>query len=325
MLLLFVLASGLLPLTRLALLPLPYRDAGRIVTITQSGTVGTRAGVLAEDIEVWRQFSQTLDAMATYRWDAGQNVASVSENFFGVLGAKTDFMGCSSEPGAEPCVVLSDEYWRNHEHASQVTIAGKRYRVAGVAERGFWFLSPKIAMWRIESPAAGTRTGVVGRLRTDATEKETVAELGGILRDTGQNPWETIVELTGVASRVHFVFWVFGFSLVLAILMVLPTLRLRIPTWNPQAAGFFLAKTCLLLAAVLLCGIEFTRASSITHARRRGRLHCDIRMAVRHGIDRRSGVVHRGPAPTLPRLSEAPGHGRACGVYRLPVAGLGGD
>jgi hypothetical protein len=257
-------ASGLLPLTRLALGPLPYADAGRIVTIAQAATIGRRTGVLAEDVALWRASSTTLDGIATYAWDQSENAARVSDNFFGVLGAKTNFRGCGSEPGAERCVVLSYEYWRSHARPSSISIGGRPYRVAGVTERGFWFLSPKIALWWIESPAAGTRTGAVARLRPDATTADAQAELGAILRNAGEDHWESILEITGVESRVRFVFGVFGFSLVLAVVIVLPTLRLRIPGWNPRAAGFFVAKTGMLLAAVLLCGIEFTRASSIT-------------------------------------------------------------
>jgi hypothetical protein len=203
--------------------------------------------------------------MATYRWEPGQNIARVSENFFGLLGAETGFRGCGAN---ENCAVLSYDYWRTSGRKSVVTIAGKPYRVAGVTEPGFWFLSPRISIWRIESPATGVRTGVrsgiVARLHSGATEKDAATELGAILRDTGQNPWETIVELTGVQGRVRFVFWVFGFSVILALLILLPTVRLRLPAWNPAAAGFFLAKATLSLATVLLCGIEFTRASSIT-------------------------------------------------------------
>ena len=263
-LLLCAVASGLLPLTRLALQPLPYRDAGRIVTIAQAGTIATRTGVLGEDIALWRDKSQTIDGVAAYQWDRGEKSAAVSENFFAVLGAKTGFRGCGSEQGAERCVVLSYEYWRSHDRPSRINVDGKPYRVAGVTERGFWFLCPKIAMWLIEPTAANKRTGAVARLRPDATAKDAQAELGAILRDAGKNDWESILEITGVESRVQFVFWVFEFSLVLAVLIVLPTLRLRMPGWNPAAAGFFVAKTCMLLAAVLLCGIEFTRASSIT-------------------------------------------------------------
>jgi hypothetical protein len=264
-LLLCAAASGLLPLTRLALEPLPYRDADRIVTIARAATIATRTGVLGEDIALWRDKSLTIDGIAAYQWDRGEKSASVTENFFGVLGAKTDFRGCaSSEKNAGRCVVLSYDYWRSSGRRTDLTIDGTAYHVAGVTERGFWFLSPKIAMWRIEPMAANKRTGAVARLRPDATGKDARAELGAILRDAGKNDWESILEITGVESRVQFVFWVFEFSLVLAVLIILPTLRLRMPGWNPVAAAFFLAKTGMLLAAVLLCGIEFTRASSIT-------------------------------------------------------------
>ena len=264
-LLLLALASGFLPLTRLALQPLPYRDAGRIVTVAQAGTIATRTGVLGEDIALWRDKSQTIDGIAAYQWDRGEKTAAVTGNFFEVLGASTGFRGCASpEENGERCVVLSYDYWRGSGRRAYVTVEGKPYRVAGVTERGFWFLSPKIAMWRIEKFGANARTGVVARLRPDATAKDAQAELGAILRDAGKNDWESILEITGVQSRVQFVFLVFGFSLVLAVLIVLPTLRLRLPGWNPLAAGFFVAKTGMLLAAVLLLGIEFTRASSIT-------------------------------------------------------------
>lgn len=266
MLALLALASGGFSLTRLALVPLPYRDAASIVTIAHAGTIATRTGVLGEDVALWRESSNTLVAIATYRWDAKEKVASVSENFFGVLGARTDFHGC----GSGDCVVLSYKYALSYDYArsagraGSVNIGGKKYHVAGVTEPGFWFLSPKVEMWRIESPAAGARTGAVARLRPDTTANEAEGELGAILNDAGKNPWETIVELTPVANRVRFVFWVFGFSLILAALIVAPTLRLRMPRWNPPAAGFFLAKLCLSLTVVLLTGIEFTRASSIT-------------------------------------------------------------
>lgn len=257
---LLTLASGLAPLTRLALEPLPYRDAGRIVTIAQSGTIATRMGVLGEDVALWRVSSQTLESLATYRWDPGKTIASVSDNFFAVLGVKTG----AARTCEGDCVVLGYDFWHGLKDPGSVTVDGKRYRVAGVAERGFWFLSPKIAMWRIERQDANLRTGVVARLRGDATEQEARAELGSILRDSGKNDWESMVELTGVENRVRFVFWLFGFCLGVAVLIVLPTLRIRIPAWNPSAAAFFVGKAGLLLVAVLLLGIEFARASSVT-------------------------------------------------------------
>jgi hypothetical protein len=67
-----------------------------------------------------------------------------------------------------------------------------------------------------------------------------------------------------VAARVRSVLWSFSLGVGLATLLILPSLRLRMPSWNPRAAAFFAAKTGLLLAAVLLAGIEFTHATSIT-------------------------------------------------------------
>ncbi len=257
---LIALASGILPMTRMAVLPLPYSDAGRVATIAQAGTMATRAGVLGQAVDLWRNSSQTLESIATYRWEKGKTVASVSANFFAVLGAKTTAV----QECQEDCAVLSYDFWRGLGSLGRVTVGGKHYRVAAVAGRDFWFLSPQITMWRIESSPAKLRSGVVARLRRDVTAKDAESELGAILRASGMNDWESILEITGVENRVRSVFWLFALGLGVAVLIVLPSLRMRMPAWNPGAAAFFAAKTAMALAAVLLCGIEFTRASSIT-------------------------------------------------------------
>jgi hypothetical protein len=280
---LIALASGFLPLTRNVLMPLPYRDAASVATLAQSGTMATRAGVPGKAVELWRERSVTLDGIATYRWEAapwGEAAATapsarVSRNFFHLLGAKTSagrsferdaFAGCAAGPeaGPEECLILSYDFWRSSNGGSRVTWNGKSYRVAAVLKPGFWFLSPRIAVWRVGAPGPAERTGVVTRLRPDFTNKEVEAELGFILRDAGMNDWESMVEITSVASRVRSVLWSFGFGVGLAIVIILPGLRMRMPSWNPRAAAFFAAKTGLLLAVVLLCGIEFTHATSIT-------------------------------------------------------------
>lgn len=263
---LIAIASGMLPKTRQALLPLPYRDAGRVVTISQSGTMATRAGVPGRFIELWRASSRTLAGIAAYRWESSE-VASVSENFFYVLGAKSRDrrpFGRDAFNNCEQCVILSYDFWRSQHEALSVVINGRRYPVAAVTEPGFWFLSPRIAVWRMGSPSPKTRTGVVARLASDATLNDAGGELDAILRASGLRDWESMVELTGVQSRVRFVFGVFAFAAGLAAVIVFPTLHLRMPNWNPRAAAFFAAKTALLLTGVLLAGIEFTGASSIT-------------------------------------------------------------
>jgi hypothetical protein len=279
-LVLIVLASGFLPMTRSVLMPLPYRDAAGIVTVAQSGTMAMRAGVSGQAVELWRENSVSFDDIATYRWQAAPGggalmSAWVSPNFFHLLGAKTSTgrtferdapASCAAGSGAnlEQCVILSYDFWRAVNGGSRVTLDGKTYRVAAVLDPGFWFLSPRIAVWRIGAPGPAERTGVVARVRQDFTKKEVETELGFILRDAGMNEWESMVELTGVATRVHSALWSFAMGLGLAVILILPSLRVRMPSWNPRAATFFAAKTALLLAAVLLCGIEFTHATSIT-------------------------------------------------------------
>jgi hypothetical protein len=273
---LIALASGFLPMTRDVLMPLPYRDAGGIVTVAQSGTMAMRAGVPGQAVELWRENSVMLDDIATYSWrvapgSGAPSSARVSRNFFHLLGAKTSAgrtferdaaAGCAA--GSDDCVILSYDFWRNGHAGTHVTLDGKSYRVAAVLDPGFWFLSPRIAVWRIGAPGPAEKTGVVARVRRDFTKKEVETEMGVILRAAGMNEWESMEELTGVTSRVHSALWSFALGLGLAVIIILPSLRLRMPSWNPRAAAFFAAKTALLLAAVLLCGIEFTHATSIT-------------------------------------------------------------
>lgn len=253
------LASGLLPLTRLALMPLSYREPDRVVLITRARTMGTREAVPAPYIAAWRGSTQTLDGIATYRWKPGENVAQVSENFFSLLGVDVDLHGCAEEA----CVVLSRGFAHGHG-GRQAVFDGKTYRVAGVTDPGFWFLSTKIVAWRIESLDKKARAGVVARLRPGVTANDAALELSAILRASGVDAWDALLEFTGVASRVRVVLWIFLFSIGISILIIFPTIRFRMPAWNPRAGAFFLAKTGLLLLAVLLFGIEFLRASSIT-------------------------------------------------------------
>lgn len=278
------LSSGFLPRTRAVLLPLPYRDPGRVATVSEAGTLATRTGIHTAAVSLWRSQSRLIDDAATYAWtgespwtgEAG--AARVSANFFYLLGARTSD-GREFErnglAGCRQCVVLSYDFWRRAGRRSTVLIGGRPYRVAGVLERGFWFLAPRIGVWEIDgaqgsAPPAGaqTRTGVVVRLRPDVQPSEAALELGTILRDSTAGAWDSFVDVSPVASIVRSVFGSFALALGLAMVVVVVSLRLRLT----RAAGgcvfrrwaFFTAKTILLLAAVLLCGIEFTRASSLT-------------------------------------------------------------
>jgi hypothetical protein len=269
-------ASGFFSMSRTVLLPLPYRDPARIATVSQRGAaLTTRSAIRATSIGLWRRESRLLDGVASYAWktesmkDYAGRVkpvlsARVSDNFFSVLGVRAALKDC------EGCVVVSHDFWQREtggKPETSLTLSGTRYRVAGVLDQGFWFLSRQIAVWQIVA-ASGVETeraGAVVRLRPDVTSAEAERELSAILQKDGAvNAWDALVEVSPVANRVRSVFGSFGLALGLAIVVAMASSRLHLPKWNPPGALFFVAKTLLLLAVVLLAGLEFTRAASIT-------------------------------------------------------------
>jgi hypothetical protein len=271
-----VLLSGLLPTTRAVVMPLPYRDAGRIATVAQGGpTFATRSGVRAGWVQLWQRESKLLADAAMYAWKeesltdpSGVHravvTARVSPNFFSLLGARTD---ASLGPDS---VLLSHDFWERSglKPDSHITLGGRTYRVAGVLERRFWFLSRDVKAWRVASaqewPAAGAHVGVVVRLAPHVSEREAETELGSILQNAGTPVWASLVEITPLQDRVRSVFGSFGLAFSLSLVIVAGSLRLQVRHWfRPLGSIFFLSKTALLLAAVLLCGLEFTRAAAI--------------------------------------------------------------
>ena len=274
--LLIALASGALPETRAVLLPLPYADPSRIATVTQGGaTLATRTGVHRQWVRWWHADSRLIDDAATYEWTE-QTVdrvrtlrGKVSENFFSLLGVQTNAL-----TNCDRCALLSYNFFRENyggRTPAEVRIDGQPYRVAGVLDRRFWFLTRRIGVWIVEgkSENQNAKTGVVLRLRPDVSNKQVETELESIVQQHGINPWSSFVAISPLNTRVRSVFGSFGLALLLAIGTILPAMRLNFApdliTWRGFARGiFFCAKALLLLIAVLLAGLEFTRAASIT-------------------------------------------------------------
>ncbi len=287
--LLVAVTSGFLPATRAVLLPLPYRDAGRIATVSKGGiSLAIRGGIPTEWAREWQRDSKVLSGVATYVWKR-QSIESkfvgadqvmtaiVSENFFSVLGAGMA-SGRTFEPGdadsCADCVVVGYNFERAHGGTgSSLTLGGKRYRIIGVLEKRFWFLSRAILVWSVGSrdvrkPIRDPIAGVVVRLGPNVTKAEAEIELAALTQRAGNGPWSSLVDVSPLQTRVHSVFWSFGLGLSLAI--VITGLRLRLPISGTQRNRFlrrglfFGCKATLLLLIVLVSGLEFSRASSIT-------------------------------------------------------------
>ena len=279
---LIVVASGFLPRTREALLPLPYLDPGRIATVSQGDpTLATRSAVRAEWVRWWRTDSRLIAGAATYLWSektvdrTPTRMATVSPEFFPLLGARAadglrfanhSFDNCNE------CVVLSYDFWRKTyggRTPATVMIDGRRVRVIAVLNREFWFLTRRIGVWAVaEDPAnRKAKTGVVVRLLPEITNAPVSAELESILRARGVPPWSSVVVASSLSTRVRAVFSSFALALILAVGMIPTALRVNVAPCSGRAlmrALFFCSKTGLMLLAVLLAGLEFTRAPSIT-------------------------------------------------------------
>ena len=73
----------------------------------------------------------------------------------------------------EGCVALSYDFWQRELGGRPVTsetsvvLGGQRYRVAGVLDKGFWFMSRQIAIWQVVPlpSLADVAPGAVVRLR----------------------------------------------------------------------------------------------------------------------------------------------------------------
>jgi len=288
-----VCASGLLSRTRDIVLPLPYENAGRIVTVSRNNAaLAMRQEVPVGWIGLWRNGGRLTEGAAAYRWSkqvltdsAGQSsrvlAAEISDNFFPLLAPQLsagrmllpgDALHCSN------CLVLSHGFAREHDLAvgSRVSLDGVPRRVIGILDRRFWFLSRDIAVWSVGVPRKeDTGVGVIVRLRPDVTSEAAEGELESAVQTTGVAPWNSIVSLTVLQDRVRSVFGSFALGASLALVIALIGLRVRVPEpvqcrtafsgkrgW--LRALFFAAKNVLLFSTVLLAGIEFTRAPAIT-------------------------------------------------------------
>jgi hypothetical protein len=240
-----------------------------------------RSGIRKEWVRWWRSDSHLIDDAATYFWSdqAVDQVptlgAKVSEDFFALFGARSSqgrrfandaFHNCRD------CVVLAYDFWRKTyggKTPASVMMNGRRFRVAGVLNKEFWFLNRRIGVWEImgEAENPGAKMGVVVRLGQDVSKSQAEAELESILQTRGVNAWSSLIAISPLTDRVRSVFGSFALALMLAIGTILPAVRPNFGTWSPRAlarAVFFCSKSALLLLAVLLAGLEFTRAPSIT-------------------------------------------------------------
>ncbi len=201
---------------RVLLRPLPYRDAGSLVSIK---TMSRNGGSPLIDIEEWQARSRALESIAFYYADASNahlgfldgkgestQVAEphVSANLFPTLGVhaaigRTFLEGHGGAVREEDvhALVLSDAVWRGafgadpHIVGRVIRVSGESFTVIGVMPRGFTFPYgiERPAVWMpivpdaadmIRKGDATQRLDTIARLEPGVSLAAATAELKGI-------------------------------------------------------------------------------------------------------------------------------------------------
>ena len=219
--------------------PLPYRDPGRLVSVTAADLeTGARDKVSGADLADWRSRTTVFEDVATY-WDASFTVPGdtpltipsweVSANLFNVLGARP-LLGRTLIPEdgrseSPRVVVLSHRLWVQQYAASPEAI-GQRvvlqrgdsidvpeatYEIVGVMPADFAHPSPSAALWSpLKSDLSQNRQvpvfHVIARLRPDVSMTRADRELKEIAAGLAREYPETNARRTATVRDIREIY-----------------------------------------------------------------------------------------------------------------------
>ncbi len=183
--------------------PLPFPDAGRLVTMFNSYP---KAGVERDGSSITNYYERraripAFSSLSLYRYGkviAGetgsterQQIMRVSPEFFSTLGigpvVGRGFTEEETSVGADRVVILTDTYWKQHFNRGYNQVIGKKlrldgvpYTVIGILPPGFRFLSSKAQLYLPfssrpeergprEMHSGGNSKQLIARLRPGAT------------------------------------------------------------------------------------------------------------------------------------------------------------
>jgi putative ABC transport system permease protein len=147
--------------------PLPYPEAGRLVSVYESLPQGGKGSVSVPNLLDWRAQSDAFTGIAAYQYgdfnlrEEQQPVRAVgtqvTANFFEVLGATPQagrgFLEGEDQAGRERVVVLSDKLWRRSYGADpglvgrDILLGGEKYQVVGVMPPSVQYPSASVELW----------------------------------------------------------------------------------------------------------------------------------------------------------------------------------
>lgn len=208
--------------------PLPYRDAGRLVTVWSAnpGRGWHHTDVSLPDAWDWRTQAKAFQDLAVFGRSSANLTGSgeperltvrlVTPNLFSVLGVKPglgrDFREGDNAVGAPEVAILSDGFWRRRFGGdpavvgSTIHLNGGAVTVIGVMPAGFSFLDQQPDLWipyRID-PLTAHRTAhanvAVARLLPGVTVAQAEVAVAQVARDQARIHPETN---EGWTTEVH--------------------------------------------------------------------------------------------------------------------------
>ncbi|MGO8792322.1 MAG: ADOP family duplicated permease [Terriglobia bacterium] len=218
--------------------PLPYRDAGRLVYISEFWPRETPVRTVpSPDFANWSEHSRLCDGMAAYGGGAEMNLTSPGEperllgarvtwDFFPLLGVQPSlgrgFLREEDQPGGRQVVLLSHELWQRRFGSNprvvgtSVQLDGSLHTVVGVIPAGFRFpddefkaelflpmVVARAAEWGTPAPEKFRLVRTLARLKPGVTIDNVKAELTGLVQQTaGQEPPQFIRMRAGMEVQV---------------------------------------------------------------------------------------------------------------------------
>lgn len=153
--------------------PLPYRDASRLVDVTEGSAMFPRANLSYQDFVDWKRLNTVFSSMDVwtgsgylFQTSSGAvpvTAARASAGFFRTLGVKPmlgrDFLEEEDKPGAPATVLLSYGVWRDRFGGREdvigqsVALSGKAFTIVGVLPKEFQFaLRGRAEFWSALQP-----------------------------------------------------------------------------------------------------------------------------------------------------------------------------